>query len=170
VLTGKIAKECTKAEIENEVWEQLKRSFNKDGHMILSDTMRVATYLDEDIQFTVPMQNTEPLLVNVAGSWAWRPYNYTAIKNLVLAGDYTRTNTDLATMEGANESGKHAANVILFKTGYRWGFVRIHKMYKMPRALVLHRVVDGFRFAVGLPWSGHLPAPLRWAVRKLIRK
>ena len=36
-----------------------------------------------------------------SGSWAIRPEAATEIPNLVLAGDYVRTHTDLASMEGA---------------------------------------------------------------------
>ena len=37
----------------------------------------------------------------------------TRIPNLVLAADYVRTHTDLATMEGANEAARRAVNAIL---------------------------------------------------------
>ena len=47
------------------------------------------------------------------GSWQYRPEATTALPNLVLAGDYVRTHTDLATMEGANESARRAVNAIL---------------------------------------------------------
>jgi hypothetical protein len=36
---------------------------------------------------------------------------------LVLAGDYVRTNTDLASMEGACEAARRAVNAILQRTG-----------------------------------------------------
>ena len=35
----------------------------------------------------------------------------------MLAADYVRTNTDLATMEGANEAARRAVNAILDATG-----------------------------------------------------
>ena len=37
--------------------------------------------------------------------------------NLFLAGDYVQTDVDLATMEGANESARHAVNAILEASG-----------------------------------------------------
>src|SRR5258707_1104638 len=61
--------------------------------------------------------NLDPLLINTAGSWANRPGWETPIDNLVLAGDYIRTSTDLATMEGANEAGRRAVNCILERAG-----------------------------------------------------
>ena len=48
---------------------------------------------------------------------ALRPEAATRIPNLVLAGDYVRTNTDLASMEGACEAARHAVNAILQRTG-----------------------------------------------------
>jgi uncharacterized protein with NAD-binding domain and iron-sulfur cluster len=63
--------------------------------------------------------DTEPLLVNTIDSWRHRPDAVTAIPNLFLASDYVRTNTDLATMEGANEAGRRAVNGILAATSSR---------------------------------------------------
>ncbi len=39
-------------------------------------------------------QNAEPLMVNLMGSWAYRPEATTEIPNMVLASDYVRTWTD----------------------------------------------------------------------------
>ena len=75
-------------------------------------------FLDEDITFPNPSSaaNAEPLLVNTAGSYADRPDATLRIPNLFLAADYVRTNTDLATMEGANEAARRATNAILAAT------------------------------------------------------
>jgi uncharacterized protein with NAD-binding domain and iron-sulfur cluster len=63
------------------------------------------------------LTNAEPLLINKTASWKNRPASTTAVSNLFLAGDYLRTNTNLATMEAANESGRRAANAILAAEG-----------------------------------------------------
>ena len=55
--------------------------------------------------------------MNTAGSWADRPVSVTAFANLFLAGDFVRTYTDLATMEGANESARRAVNALLDSLG-----------------------------------------------------
>lgn len=102
-----------RGEIKAEVWEQIKRSLNQDK-IVLSDDMLVEWNLDEDIQYEEGRAtNAEPLLVNHVNTWNLRPNAYTAIPNLFLASDYVRTNTDLATMESANEAARRAVNCIL---------------------------------------------------------
>jgi uncharacterized protein with NAD-binding domain and iron-sulfur cluster len=116
-LNGKRAIDCrTREEIRDEVWQQLKAHLNDQGVLVLRDDNRFDWFLDPDIVLPNPEgvpANLEPLLINTAGSWAYRPNAKTAIPNLFLAGDYVRTNTDLATMEGANESARRAVNALL---------------------------------------------------------
>jgi uncharacterized protein with NAD-binding domain and iron-sulfur cluster len=61
--------------------------------------------------------NAEPLLVNRPGAWFLRPGATTGVPNMFLAADYVRTNTNLATMEGANEAARQATNAILKVSG-----------------------------------------------------
>lgn len=63
-------------------------------------------YLDGDIHSN---HNKEPLLINAVNTWSLRPMAYTGFYNFYLAYDYVRTNTDLATMEGANEAARKKA-------------------------------------------------------------
>jgi uncharacterized protein with NAD-binding domain and iron-sulfur cluster len=115
---GKVASACTKDEIAEEVWAQLKDHLD---HAELVDANRLGWFLDPDIEFPNPSKatNAEPLLINTAGSWKHRPDAVTAIRNLFLASDYVRTYTDLATMEGANEAARRAVNGILAATRFR---------------------------------------------------
>jgi uncharacterized protein with NAD-binding domain and iron-sulfur cluster len=115
--TGKIAMRCTKEEIRAEVWGQLVDHLEDD----IDERHVLAWFLDPAITFPNPTgaANLEPLLINTAGSWADRPGVQTRIPNLLLAADYVRTNTDLATMEGANEAARRAVNAILDRTGSR---------------------------------------------------
>jgi uncharacterized protein with NAD-binding domain and iron-sulfur cluster len=114
--TGKVAMRCSREEIRTEVWGQLVDHID-DGS--LDEHHVLAWFLDPAIEFPNPTQatNLEPLLINTAGSWADRPGVTTRIPNLLLAADYVRTDTDLATMEGANEAARHAVNAILDRTG-----------------------------------------------------
>jgi uncharacterized protein with NAD-binding domain and iron-sulfur cluster len=117
---GKPAMRCSKHEIKQEVWTQLKEHLNDDRLPDLVDDNQVSAFIDPAIEWPNPSQvptNLEPLLINTPGSWRCRPEAVTAIENLFLAGDYVRTYTDLATMEGANEAGRRAANGILEASG-----------------------------------------------------
>jgi uncharacterized protein with NAD-binding domain and iron-sulfur cluster len=114
----KTAKQCTRDEIAKEIWEQLKAALNgkAPGEQILTDDLMHSWHLDDDLEYTagtLPPVNRSRLLVHPPGSWATRPEAGTAIPNLVLAADYIRTYTDLASMEGANEAARRAVNTIL---------------------------------------------------------
>jgi uncharacterized protein with NAD-binding domain and iron-sulfur cluster len=156
ILYGKTAMECTAEEIKNEVWAQMKVAMNQNGDW-LRDEMIHDWFLDPDIQFENPAgqveTNLEPLLVNKAGTWDLRPDAYTQIPNLFLASDYVRTNTDLATMEGANEAARRAVNSILNRSGSDALPCEIFDMYD-PDLFALFRRHDRNRFNEGLPWDG----------------
>jgi uncharacterized protein with NAD-binding domain and iron-sulfur cluster len=117
--TGKVAMQCTREEIRVEVWGQLTDHLNDGGETVLDEHHVLAWFLDPAIEFPNPSAatNLEPLLINTAGSWADRPGVTTRIPNLLLAADYVRTDTDLATMEAANEAARHAVNALLERTG-----------------------------------------------------
>lgn len=113
--TRKVAMRCSKEEIRAEVWGQLVDHLEDE----LDERHVVAWFLDPAITFPNPTEaaNLEPLLINTAGSWPDRPGVTTRIPNLLLAADYVRTNTDLATMEAANEAARRAVNAILDRMG-----------------------------------------------------
>jgi 15-cis-phytoene desaturase len=116
----KIAKDCTPEEIAKEIWGQLKAALNgtHDGEEILRDDLLHSWHLDDDLDFSAsPTVNKSRLLVHPPGSWDLRPEAATAVPNLVLAADYVRTGTDLASMEGANEAARRAVNAILQRSG-----------------------------------------------------
>jgi uncharacterized protein with NAD-binding domain and iron-sulfur cluster len=118
----KPAMQCTAEEVAEEVWAQLKERLNRPGRPVLEDGNRAGWFLDNDIVAPNPDDmssdiNLEPLLINTVGSWQARPSATIAIPNLVLASDYVRTETDLATMEGANEAARRAVNGILDAVG-----------------------------------------------------
>ncbi len=119
--TNKTAAQCSSAPGgRGRSWAQLVAHFD-DSMDPLTDEDRLDWFLDPDISFPVPLGeslvNKEPLLINTAGSWANRPDAVTGIDNLFLASDYVRTNTNLATMEGANEAARRAVNGILSRAG-----------------------------------------------------
>jgi uncharacterized protein with NAD-binding domain and iron-sulfur cluster len=89
-------------------------------------------------------------LINTAGSLANRPDSDTAIPNLFLAADYVRCNVDLATMEGANEAGRQAANAILERSGSGAVKATIGTLWE-PSQLNAVKRVDERLYRAGLP-------------------
>lgn len=171
-FNGKIARECTKDEVQREVWQQLKRELNYGDTVTLRDDMIEGYYLDEDIEPTHAemtstvkarlnpykqqklggLINLEPLLVNQCDTWAIRPNAYTAIPNLFLAADYVKTHTDLATMEGANEAARRAVNSILLADEADMDMCEIWEM-DTPTLLKPLQALDRRNFDNGLPWQ-----------------
>ncbi|MHA7630757.1 hydroxysqualene dehydroxylase [Corallococcus sp. M7] len=156
----KLANECSKQEIADEVWRELKQSLNVGGQTLLRDEMLHSWFLDTDVvvpPLGMPRRdiNLEPLFINRPDSWNKRPEAATAIPNLFLASDYVQTNTDLACMEAANEAARRSVNAILQASGNPATPCRIFEM-GMPEVLAPWREHDLRRFQMGLPWDGRL--------------
>jgi 15-cis-phytoene desaturase len=155
ILYGKPAVHCTAEEIKNEVWAQLKSHLNEEGARQLEDSNLLHWFLDPDIEFPNPSQvtNLEPLLINTAGSLAYRPEAHTEIPNLFLASDYVRTYTDLACMEAANEAARRATNAILDREGSTASRAALWPLEE-PDLFKPMREYDRLRFRLGLPHAG----------------
>jgi hypothetical protein len=153
IVYGKPAVDCTPKEIAHEVWAQMKRSLNGDKE-ILTDDMLVRWFLDPAIHYprgyAHPAKNREPLLINTAGSLDDRPNATTKVPNLFLASDYVRTNVDLATMEGANEAGRAAANAILKRAGSSKAPASLGTLWE-PAELAPAKAADAALYAAGQP-------------------
>ena len=152
ILYGKPASECTRKEVKAEVWAQMKASLEDTGRSVLPDDLLHSWFLDPAIRWNpVTRRNTndEPLLINTVDSWKLRPTTRTRIGNFFLAGDFCRTNVDLATMEGANESGRQAANAILDESGLRGTPAAIYQLHRPPEWEAL-KVVDQQMYQLGL--------------------
>jgi uncharacterized protein with NAD-binding domain and iron-sulfur cluster len=145
--TGKVAARCTPEEIRAEVWGQLADHLNDGPTPVLDEAHVLAWFLDPAIEFPNPSgaTNAEPLLINTAGSWVDRPDATTRIPNLLLAADYVRTYTDLATMEGANEAARRAVNAILDATGSPARRCDVHPL-REPAVLGPARTLDAVRW------------------------
>jgi len=154
ILYGKSAMQCTAEEIKNEVWAQIKGHLDVDGAQQLEDGNLLNWFLDPDIEFPNPSQatNLEPLLINTAGSLAYRPEAYTEIPNLFLASDYVHTYSDLACMEGANEAARRATNAILDRTGSSATRASLWPLEE-PEFFAPMRDYDRLRLKLGLPHS-----------------
>ena len=153
---GKTAKECSREEIKDEVWNQIKSSVNVDGRTVLGDRHLHSWFLDTDIVTAASSgeeTNVEPLLVNYVDTWKLRPEAVTRIPNLFLASDYVRTHTDLATMEAANEAARRATNGVIAASGSKATPCPIWKLHE-PEVLMPLRAYDRQRFRRGLSWDG----------------
>jgi uncharacterized protein with NAD-binding domain and iron-sulfur cluster len=142
--TGKCAMECNRDEIFTEVWGQILDAID-DGSL---DAVNVLyQFIDPAIEFPNPSEvtNAEPLLINTAGSWTDRPDAVTKIRNLFLAADFVQTNTDLATMEAANEAARRAVNGILKASGSNEPPCYIFEMYE-PGVVAQLRAFDRIRW------------------------
>jgi uncharacterized protein with NAD-binding domain and iron-sulfur cluster len=151
ILYGKIAKECSPQEIANEVIAQI-RTHHTPAAQLGPDVIG-AWHLDPGVAYNATTgrnTNETPLLVNTAGSWKDRPKGPTGIPNFFLAGDFCQTGIDLATMEGANESGRRAANAILAATGSSAAPAKTYTLWENP-SLKLLKQTDAALFKAGLP-------------------
>jgi uncharacterized protein with NAD-binding domain and iron-sulfur cluster len=168
--TQKPARFCTKDEVAAEVWAQLQASFNKNDEFCLDDDDVLGYYIDDAVAYDEKgkpkNENAMPILVNSVNSWHLRPTTQTNIDNLFLAGDYVKTNTDLATMEGANEAAKRAVNAILQREGAnKKELCTIHRL-QVPLVFRLYRRIDSWYYKRGLPYpqwfSGHIMKGVEW--------
>jgi hypothetical protein len=78
-----------------------------------------------------------------------RPEAGTAIPNLVLASDYVKTHTNLATMEGANEAARRAVNAILERSGSTAGKSEIWPLVENGSILTAMKVIDKALYKAG---------------------
>ncbi|MFG2790508.1 FAD-dependent oxidoreductase [Streptomyces sp. NPDC048419] len=152
ILYGKTAKECTKDEIVAELWAQLKDALNDSGKTTLTDGDRLGWFMDPAVTGLggPDPQNREQLLIHPTGTLYNRPSARTRIPNFFLAGDYVRTDVDLATMEGANESARQAVNALLSADNSDAEPCEIRELYRPPEMEPLKRV-DEVRYKLGLP-------------------
>jgi hypothetical protein len=153
VVYGKPASECTASQIATEVWTQMKQELNRTKP-VLTDDMIVSWALDPALTWPgglgAPAANSEPLLINSAGSLADQPDAATDVPNLLLASDYVRTNISLATMEGANEAGRLAVNALLDRSGSSAARASLGTLWQ-PRQLDAMRRLDEQRYKRGQP-------------------
>ena len=148
----KPANQCTPAEISQEVWGQLKAALNGTaaGEDVLTDDLLHSWHLDDDLDYSggEPPRNSSRLLVHPPGSWALRPDAGSAIPNLVVASDYVRTNTNIESMEGANEAARRAVNAILDRAGSIAPRAQIWTLTE-PSELDLAKKLDAWLFKHG---------------------
>lgn len=112
---GKAAKDCSREEIFEEAWHQMSQALAPD--IRLNKDWVIARHLDERVKAAPSYNNPTPLMIHPKGSYFLRPEPQVSITNFFLASDYVRTETDLATMEGADESARTSVRAILYREG-----------------------------------------------------
>lgn len=164
IVHGKPARRCTRQEIVEEIWEQLKRHLDTD-ETVLRDELLVDWFLDPAIVETEQgVKNTSPLLINTVDSLRYRPPADTPVANLTIAADFVRTNSDLASMESANEAGRRAANAIMSRHG---GSPASIYQLKEPALFAPFKQQDRLRYRLGLPHPLAVTQSLRETRAKL---
>jgi uncharacterized protein with NAD-binding domain and iron-sulfur cluster len=164
-LFGKPARECSRQEVAADVWAQLSAALNGGGDRLLSDDLVHSWFLDPAVTGLGgpgPARNAEPLFINTVGSWDDRPQAGTAIDNLFIAGDFARTEVDLATMEGATQSGRAAVNALLARSGHAGPPCPISPLPSPPQLASL-RGIDEQMYRQGRPNMFDMPPPWRQA-------
>ncbi|QCC58715.1 FAD-dependent oxidoreductase [Natrinema thermotolerans] len=174
IVHQKPARECTREEIAEEIWAQLKAHLNGPNERLRDDHL-VDWFLDPSIVESVAsetqradggVENRSPLLINTVGSLRNRPPADVGVRNLALASDYVRTNSDLASMESANEAGRRAANAVLDRRGARCSRARIWDL-KEPGVFEPFKRQDRVRYRLGLPHPAAVTQSLRGVTRRL---
>jgi 15-cis-phytoene desaturase len=144
-----------------------------NGSQLLRDDLLRTSDIVSDISFLPgqgqgKVRNREPLLVNQKHTWHLRPEAFTRISNLFLASDYVRTNTDMATMEGANEAARRAVNGIIAASKTRVPYCKIWKLHE-PWVLMPWRLYDRWRNRRGLPWNENVGIFWRRVAKKVFK-
>lgn len=135
------ADHATRAQIRDLTLQQLMEGLNGDGVRRLDPAWVRAWSLDSavtpgpEVGPGMAARNSMPLLVNHPHRWCYRPDPSPAgLDNLLLASDYVRTNTDLATMEAANEAARWAVNAMLARENVPDKPCAVYELY-YPEAL-----------------------------------
>jgi uncharacterized protein with NAD-binding domain and iron-sulfur cluster len=161
ILYDRAARHCSRDEAIEEIIAQLQQHLNLPGLPPVLDRANVLDWnIDKDIHpkpcqgkdgdHTVDCINREPLLINTAGSWQYRPDADPRIENLFLASDYVRTFTQLACMEGANEAARRAVNALLEQSNSPAAPCKLWPLEE-PAIFTPLKALDHLAYAVGLP-------------------
>ena len=167
---GVAAEKATREEILEEVFVELAAATGTLTGEVTRENLH-SWFLDPDIADIEPNERSrytdaEPLYVAATSSWGRRPEVATPLPNLFLASDYVRTNTQLPTMEGANEAARRAVNAVIGLTGSTAEPCAVWDLH-MPWYARLLRRLDHRRFERGEPYRSEFPAVLAAVARSI---
>jgi uncharacterized protein with NAD-binding domain and iron-sulfur cluster len=148
----KRADQClSEQEVANETWAQIVAHLTSVIPFLPQTVPEF--FLDPAIKFPVaggPPHNEERFLTNMACSLQYRPEAATGIDNLMLASDYVKTHVDIATMEGANEAGRRAANAVVEASDWVGTPCGVWK-YPEPAVFSIPQTIDKALLDAGFP-------------------
>lgn len=158
IIYGKPFVNCTKEEVEKEVWEQIVKSYKmsgiktEDGETIDKASI-LLFYIWESFKFEKNKEVSvwEPKFSNNAGSLQFQPAHATQIENFLFATAYTKTDRYIYSMESAAEAGTLCANEIFKKSSTQSPATKIFPYKGYPIFFWPLVVVDKILFKFGLP-------------------
>jgi uncharacterized protein with NAD-binding domain and iron-sulfur cluster len=151
-IYGKPARDCTRSEIDKEVWAQFKAHMSYLGGPKITDDLLAGTFLDPGIRWRGNriIGYDDPLPRSDAGTWDDKPVVASSIPNMFLASDYVKVQLDVSSMEGANEAARHAVNALLDRAGSLAPRAQVFDRW-LPEEWAALRELDDQRYAAGQP-------------------
>jgi 15-cis-phytoene desaturase len=107
-------------ELKTQLLLQLDEYEGPEGEVLLDAAAVIHVHVDDGLEDAPAGQgsiNRSPHLIHPPNFQAVRVGADIGLDNLFMAGDHVRSNTDLATMEGANETARRAVNCLLDRLG-----------------------------------------------------
>jgi hypothetical protein len=146
LFVKKPARDCTAGELVEEILWVLRRDFPEADFRLEGSSLDRGLARDPEHGW----RSTNPLFVSHTGTFLHRPPPGLHGRNLVLAGDYTRTTHTLtASMEAACESGRTAAKAVLDRE-HKGDGMEV-KPIALPWWVRGLRRADSFLYRLGLP-------------------
>lgn len=165
---GKAPKECTPEELAREAFAQIQDGVGP----ALSWADVIHYHVDSDIEFSPGRAHCPtPLWVSPRGSFLDRPLADPGCGNFFLASDWVRTETDVGSMESADEAARLAVQGIIASAELTVPADRVPHVrpLRLWRSVETARAVDRWLFHRGLPHPLHLPGPARRVLVRALR-
>ncbi len=164
IAVKKPFKASTKAEMEQEVWAEIVRSYSKSNIKTESgETIDKANielfYMWDSFKFdeiTQEIDVWEPKFSNNANALQYQPDIQTEISNLYFATAYTKTDRFIYSMEAAAEAGGLCANAILRQQGSASPQVKTHSYNHSAFVFAPLMWIDFALYKLGLPHLGKI--------------
>jgi uncharacterized protein with NAD-binding domain and iron-sulfur cluster len=159
IVHGKPFTACNEQEVEDEVMEQMIRSYQysgittQDGKPFNKDNV-VLFYIWHSFTFDEQAQRMdtwEPKFSNNANSLKYQPTHNTSISNLLFATGYTKTDRYIYSMEAATEAGLLCANEIIKQSPLKKFQTNVLPFHASPHFFRPLAALDRVLFKLRLP-------------------